>query len=604
MSAMGAVKEIIRTTREFLPLVPLRFEKPKSWDAYESLGSVVEQTVQAHGTKQMLAFEGRTLSWRGFNALANQMAHLFRDMGVRKGDAIAIMMHNRIEFLAALVAVNKLGAVAGLLNTNLSGHSLAHCMAAIDARKLVVGAELMAPIEAIRGELGFAEGDDYLFVPDAGHSQAPEWARNLSEELTGRSTSNLPQTAQIQRKDPAFYVFTSGTTGMPKAAIVGHGRFLNSAYLGHKLGLKTNPSDHIYLCLPLYHGTGLFIGFGAAVLSGASMYLRRRFSASHFLDEVREQRANTFIYIGELCRYLLAQPSRSDDAKNPLVKMMGNGLRPDIWDAFKERFGVERIAEFYGATEGNAGFLNVLNKERTVGTTIMDVRLVRYDVERDTLARDAEGRCIPVNDGEPGLLLSRIDDDAVFEGYTDKEASEEKIIRGAFEPGDAWFNSGDLLRRMDVGFAFGLPHYQFVDRIGDTFRWKGENCSTNEVGEILNQHSAIRLCNVYGVSVPGADGRAGMAALVLEDGAQLDLASLSDHVRRELPPYARPVFLRILPDMQLTGTFKLVKSELRDQAYHLERVDGPLYVMKPHEDHYTELTEEFYREIMESRAGF
>ncbi|MEE8043182.1 MAG: AMP-binding protein, partial [Pseudomonadales bacterium] len=334
------------------------------------------------------------------------------------------------------------------------------------------------------------------------------------------------------------------------------------------------------------------------------MFLRRRFSASRFLDEVRAEGTNTVIYIGELCRYLLAQPKRPDDADNPLVKVMGNGLRPDIWDEFKSRFGIHRISEFYGATEGNAGFLNILNKDRTVGTTIMDVRLVQYDVDNDEVVRDPRGHCIAVPEGEPGLLISRIDEDAIFEGYTNKEASEQKIIRGAFEAGDAWFNSGDLLRRMDVGFAFGLAHYQFVDRLGDTFRWKGENCSTNEVGELLNQHPQIRLANVYGVEIPGADGRAGMAALLLEDGEALDLQSVSEHVKQGLPHYARPVFLRILQDMQVTGTFKLVKSDLRAQAYHLDQVDGAVYVMKSREDHYTELTQALYDDIIAARAGY
>ncbi|MCZ6869154.1 MAG: long-chain-acyl-CoA synthetase [Gammaproteobacteria bacterium] len=601
---MSGVMDFIHTAKEFLPLIPLRFEKPKSWDAYESLGSVVEQAAELHGRKRMISFEGRTLSWRGFNVLANQIAHLFKEMGVGKGDCIAMMMENRIEFLATLVGINKLGAVAGLLNTNLTGDALIHCIEATGARKVVVGEELLSPIAQVKGDLGLNEGEDYLFVPDGGRATAPNWSRNLMEEIATRSTSNLEQTRHIQRKDPAFYVFTSGTTGLPKAAIVGHGRFLNNAYLGHRLGLKTKPSDHIYLCLPLYHGTGLFIGFGAAILSGASMFLRRRFSASHFLDEVRAEGTNTFIYIGELCRYLLAQPKRPDDADNPLVKVMGNGLRPDIWDEFKSRFGIQRISEFYGATEGNAGFLNILNKDRTVGTTIMDVRLVQYDVDNDEVVRDPQGHCIAVPEGEPGLLISRIDEAAIFEGYTNKEASEQKIIRGAFETGDAWFNSGDLLRRMDVGFAFGLAHYQFVDRLGDTFRWKGENCSTNEVGELLNQHPQIRLANVYGVEIPGADGRAGMAALLLEDGEALDLQSVSEHVKQGLPHYARPVFLRILEDMQVTGTFKLVKSDLRAQAYHLDQVDGAVYVMKSREDHFTELTQALYDDIVAARAGY
>jgi len=214
-------------------------------------------------------------------------------------------------------------------------------------------------------------------------------------------------------------------------------------------------------------------------------------------------------------------------------------------------------------------------------------------------------RCLRVDEGEPGLLLGKITKLTAFEGYTSSDATESKILRDVFEQGDAWFNTGDLLRTIDVGFALGLTHYQFVDRVGDTFRWKSENVSTNEVGEIINNHPQIAVCNVYGVEVPGADGRAGMAALQLADGVTaLDLESFSDHVNRELPPYARPVFLRILPRLDTTGTFKLVKGELREQGYDPARVEDPLYVMKPGSSRYEPLDAAFAARIGAGEGGY
>jgi citronellyl-CoA synthetase len=320
---------------------------------------------------------------------------------------------------------------------------------------------------------------------------------------------------------------------------------------------------------------------------------------------VREHGATCFIYIGELCRYLLHTPAQPDDYRNPLSAVMGNGLRPDVWHAFKERFGISRVAEFYGASEGNIGFVNLLNKDCTVGTTTFPVALVRYDVDADEILRDSQGRCIRVDKGEPGLLLGKITETTAFEGYTNSEATESKVLRDVFEDGDAWFNTGDLLKTVDVGFAFGLTHYQFVDRVGDTFRWKSENVSTNEVGEIINSHPQVALCNVYGVEVPATNGRAGMAALKLAEGVKaLDLDSFSDHVNRELPPYARPVFLRILTDLDTTGTFKLVKGELRKQAYDKTLVEDPLYVMKPAASRYEPLDDDFAARIAAGEGGY
>jgi len=272
---------------------------------------------------------------------------------------------------------------------------------------------------------------------------------------------------------------------------------------------------------------------------------------------------------------------------------------------FKQRFGIRRICEFYGSSEGNVSFANLFNKDKTIGLTASEIALVQYDTDADEIVRDDAGRCVRAPAGEPGLVLGKITDTAVFEGYTNPDATESKILRSAFEDGDAWFNTGDLVREIDVGYTLGYAHYQFVDRVGDTFRWKSENVSTTEVGEIINSHPHVQICNVYGVKVPNADGRAGMAALVLAPGFErLDLTDFSEFVNRELPPYARPVFLRLRQDADVTSTFKMVKGQLRKEGFDLAIIDDPIYVMQPGRERYELLDSKFATKIDAGTAGY
>jgi citronellyl-CoA synthetase len=582
-----------------------RHLKPRAASITDSIGSRVEQNARSFGNRPMILFEGKTITWAEFNALANRYAHGLAKRGVGKGDTVSLLMENRIEYLAAITAVSKLGAIAGLINTNLRERPLIHCINVTESKLCIIGEELVQSVEEVKAELNLNEGEDYVYIPDEGDQPAPNWTIDLAAESADLPADNPASTATVTLGDSALYLFTSGTTGLPKAAVVSHRRYLMSAITSSKALLKCNENDRIYICLPLYHGTGLMIGFGPALASGASMVIRRKFSASRLLDETREHQATCLIYIGELCRYLLNQPVRPDDADNPLRSIAGNGLRPDIWIEFKQRFGIERIAEFYGASEGNVAFANLLNKQQTIGTTTQKIALVRYDVDEDEILRDDNGHCIETTRGEPGLLLAEINDKQIFEGYTNSEDTEKKIIRDVRSPGDSWFNSGDLIRRIDVGFSFGLPHFQFVDRVGDTYRWKSENVSTNEVGEVVNRHPQVHFCNVYGVEVARTDGRAGMAALVLDEGnEELDIVDFSAFIARELPAYARPVFLRIQRDIDITGTFKMVKGELRKQGYDPELVGEPLYVMKPGTSVYEPLDADYHATIRAGTAGF
>jgi citronellyl-CoA synthetase len=601
-----SIRNVAATIAETGTLLAVAREiKPRPASTPECFAARMEATTARFPHHCAVIFEGRTLTWAELNASANRYAAALRRLGLKRGDSASLIMENRIEFLTSLLALNKLGITAALINTNLTGGALTHCMNITGSRACIFGEERLEAIDSVRRDSQLADISDWLFVADQGDTACPRWAQDLDELAVDEPADNPPETGQNTLADIALNIFTSGTTGLPKAAVISNRKLHTASALSYKGGLKCSESDCIYLCLPLYHGTGLFLGVGAAFATGACMFIRRKFSGSNFLSEVREHGATCFIYIGELCRYLLSTPEKDDDWHTPLTTMMGNGLRPDVWHEFKRRFGIHRIAEFYGSSEGNVGFLNMLNKDCTVGTTTIPLALVRYDVDEDEIIRDAAGRCIRVEEGEPGLLLGKITEDTAFEGYTSAEDTEKKILRGAFEDGDAWFNTGDLMKTVDVGFALGMKHYQFVDRVGDTFRWKSENVSTNEVGEIINGSEQVQMCNVYGVEIPGSDGRAGMASVVLAEGREeLDAANFSAYVHEHLPHYARPVFLRIQREMDTTGTFKMVKGDLRKEGYDLTQVAEPLFVLKPRKEVYEPLDDAFAAILRAGEAGY
>lgn len=598
--------DVVTTLAEAPTLIQVTKElKPRPLSTQDSLALRFEATSKRFAEHTAVIFEGENRTWAELNNQANQYSGALRAMGLKRGDTASLIMENRIEYLAAWMGLNKLGVTAALINTNLSGKALTHCLRITDSQLCIFGEERLEALADVRNEQDLKAIEHYVFVTDKGDTACPSWAEDLDKHAADKDTANPPDTAQNTLAEVALNIFTSGTTGLPKASVISNRRLLVSAALSYKGGLKCKENDRIYLCLPLYHGTGLFLGAGASFATGASLFIRRRFSASKFLPEIRESGSTCFIYIGELCRYLLNTPELKDDFKSPLGTMMGNGLRPDVWHQFKKRFGIRRIAEFYGSSEGNVGFVNMLNKDCTVGTTSIPLALVKYDVEADEIVRDSKDRLIEVAAGEPGLLLGKITELTAFEGYTTKEDTEKKILRDAFTDGDAWFNTGDLMKSVDVGFSLGLTHYQFVDRVGDTFRWKSENVSTNEVGEIINSHPQIDFCNVYGVEIPGADGKAGMAAIVLAEGVtQIDLASISVWVNEQLPGYAQPVFLRIQSEIDTTGTFKMVKGDLRKEGYDLDQVSDLIYVLKPRTSTYEILNKAYAKSIKAGKGGF
>ena len=598
------MKEFIRMLGELKYMIPvLRYQWPQA-DENASLAHSFQESTNTFGERPFVYFEEETWTYSEANKAANSFARYLSSNGVKHGDKVVLFMENRPYYAISLLALNKIGAIGVLINTSLTGDPLIHCINSSNSVKCIVGAERAQPLQEVLEDINISNKDDFLWVEDTNEYALPEWAINLKANLDFDDNENLDQTNKVTAKDVACYIFTSGTTGVPKAAILPNAKLVAAATNITMAGYRINHEDCMYNCLPLYHSTGLMLGLCAAINVGAASFIKRKFSASSFWQEANEFNTTAFVYIGELCRYLINKDPSEAELNNPIVSMVGNGLRPDVWDTFKERFDIDRIIEIYGASEGNALFMNLFNKNKTIGMTSAEVALLEYDVAEDEILKNDEGFCKKITNHDPGLLIVEIGPNAVFNGYTDKEASEKKILRDVFKVGDAWFNTGDLIKTVDVGFAFGKEHYQFVDRVGDTFRWRSENVSTNEVGEILNGYKDVNMANVYGVKVPGCEGRAGMAAFSLEDFEGFNWLEFSEYVENNLPKYARPIFIRIIQEMDTTGTFKLKKNELRDDAFNISKVEDKVFCLKPSSNIYELLDGNWLDKINSEEAGY
>ncbi len=369
-----------------------------------------------------------------------------------------------------------------------------------------------------------------------------------------------------------------------------HYRWLRALAGFGGLGMRLNSNDTLYCCLPLYHNNALTVALSSVLNSGATLALGKSFSASKFWDEVIRYDATAFIYIGEICAYLLNQPAKPTDRQHKVRVIAGNGLRPEIWDEFTERFGIERVCEFYAASEGNTAFVNIFNVDKTTGICPTPVAFVEYDADTGEPVRGEDGRVRKVRNGEPGLLLSKVSSFQPFDGYTDKKASEKKLVRNAFREGDVWFNTGDLMRSQ------GFGHAAFADRLGDTFRWKGENVATTEVEAAVSTDPQIEEATVFGVEVPGTGGRAGMAAIQLREGEEFDGKALAKAAYEQLPGYAVPLFVRVVEELEHTSTFKSQKVDLRKEGYGAD-VEDPIYVLAGRDEGYVPFYDEYPDEV-------
>ncbi len=595
MSLISATKrEYVYLTSIARTLWLLRRVKPH---ASRSIVDIVEAQVARRPGNIAIRYLDQAMTYAQLDARANRYAHWALRQGIGRGDCVALLMENRPDYICAWLGLFKAGATAALINTNLTGASLAHSIAISGARAAIVGAELAqvfhdAPFEAppalwVQGLPSGSVGNGGNL--DAALAAAPD------------TPPGKQARAGVTLRDRAFFIYTSGTTGLPKAANFSHMRmlFMMSGFVG---ALRPRETDRIYDPLPLYHSTGGVCAVGLAFFAGGTLILKRKFSVHEFWEDVHKYRATMFEYIGELCRYLLNAPPSPLERGHHVRAITGNGLRPEIWREFQARFAIPRIVEFYGATESNVSMLNYDGTVGAVGRVpdylewLLPSRVIRFDVESEMPVRGADGLCIEAGPDEVGEAIGGMSARAgrEFEGYTNKTDSDRKMLRNVFKPGDQWFRTGDLMRRDAHGYFY------FVDRVGDTFRWKGENVSTGEVGEVLAAAPGILEASVYGVTVPGAEGRAGMASLVANGDFRLD--DLPARLKARLPHYAWPIFLRLAARIEVTGTFKQRKVDLVREGFDPAAIPDPLYVLDAETGHYEMLTLQRYAGIVEGQA--
>ena len=567
------------------------------------LGIAFEKAVKRNPQGIALLFEDQSYSYRALNEWANQIAHYYLSLGAKKGDVIAVMVENRPELITTIVALAKIGVTIALVNTSQVGKVLAHSINLVNPIAVIAGEEVLAAIDEIRQDLNVAQDRFHWFADQETRKHAgtaPKDYVNLAQQIDQFPKFNPSTTRTVTGKDGLFYIYTSGTTGLPKAVIFTHSRWtLAYGTYGHILNLGKD--DVMYVTLPLYHATGVVVCWCGVIAGSATLAVRRKYSTSAFWKDVQKFNASAIGYVGELCRYLIDAPTTELDRAHRVTKMIGNGMRPNIWGKFKERFGVQEVLELYASSEGNVGFSNIFNFDNTVGFSPTPYAIVEFDKEKNELVRDKKGHCKKVKTGEVGLLIGKITSRSPFDGYTDPEKNKSVILKDVFTKGDSYFNTGDLVR--DIGFR----HAQFVDRLGDTFRWKGENVSTTEVENMVCEYHKIAEAVVYGVEIPNTNGRAGMAAITLVDGEELNEADLSAMVnvfKKCLPSYAIPVFLRVQAKVETTGTFKYQKNKLKEDAFNPAKTSERLLVLLPGATAYCDVNAEIFNNIQNYQYRF
>ncbi|XP_012936186.1 long-chain fatty acid transport protein 4 [Aplysia californica] len=562
-----------------------------------TVSQIFDETAEKYPKKPCVLFHDEVWTFEEIQKYSNKVANFIYNAGYKEGDVVAIFSENCPQYFPLWVGMGKVGVVSALVNFNLRDVSLAHCIKISKAKAVVFAGNLAQALKDVHPSLP----SDVTYYC-LGTSDVNSFAYSSFDKELEKSSSFPPPLVVREPKDALFYVYTSGTTGMPKAAVVSHLRFCLMGW-GIKLFFSLSNKDVLYIALPLYHTAGGILGVSQAILGGTTLAIRPKFSASQFWTDCVKYKCTAGQYIGEICRYLLAQPFRPEEKQHSVRVLYGNGIKPQIWKSFQDRFGVPLIGEFYGATEGNCSIVNFENKVGAVGFTtriapsLYPITLVKVDPATNEIVRDSNGICVKAEPGEPGEMVGKIikgNPTRDFDGYVDGSATQKKVISDVFKKGDKAFSTGDILVMDDLGYMY------FRDRTGDTFRWRGENVSTNEVEAVISNAIQLNDAVVYGVEVPGSEGRAGMAAIVDENDS-IDVAQLGQALSRSLPAYARPLFLRFLKEVDRTGTFKLKKTVLRDEGFNITAIQDRMYFLSPKSRQYEPLTKEAYSDILEGR---
>jgi fatty-acyl-CoA synthase len=572
----------------------LRMTTPIARHPTRVFPAVIEELAEHFGDRPALLSQAECFSYRQLAERSNRYARWALAQEIQKGEAVCLLMPNRPEFLAVWLGVTRVGGVVALLNTNLTGRALAHCINVVQPSHIIASGELFPALKSAQADL-LASPRVWL------HGEADADLPRIDRDVEGFAGETLARHERraLTIEDRALFIYTSGTTGLPKAANLNHYRVMLAAcaFAG---AIDVRASDRMYDCLPVYHTAGGVVATGAVLLRGGSVVIREKFSAREFWDDIARWDCTLMQYIGELCRYLVNSPPHPKERSHRIRIACGNGLRADVWAAFKERFQIPQIIEFYGATEGNVTLFNFEGRQGAVGripwffTHRFPTKVVVFDVERGQPMRNAHGFCIECRPNEVGEVIGKILRDpskpgARFEGYAAETDTEHKLLHDVFEKGDAWFRTGDLMRRDEDGYFY------FVDRVGDTFRWKGENVSTTEIEAAIRSFHGALEANVYGVHLPGRDGRAGMAAIVA--AGDFNLAAFYRHVAERLPEYARPKFLRICDEIEVTTTFKQKKIDFAKQGFDPESTKDPIYFSDPYAKAFVPMSRSLYERI-------
>ena len=546
-----------------------------------SLLNFFDNNVKKRPNDIAFIFEGDEITWKEADEQTNKYAGFLKSQNIHKGDCFAILMDNSPDFLMLLLASFRVGSLAALINTTVSGEGLKHVIGISDVKLITAGASHLEKLSSALGD------SDLKNIPIFGmedNEKIPDQVEDV-KKLSRQFSTFIPY--QPIMKDVAAYIFTSGTTGLPKAALVDHAKLVKGSFAGHFLCFNFNKNDRLYMTLPLYHSTGLILGWAASLRSGCPNVIKSKFSASDFWNDVKKYNVNKFIYVGELCRYLMNLPPSDGDKDNPITQISGNGLRPDIWESFQKRFNISKIVEIYGATEAVGMTINSFGRSGMIGRKRSDSTIIHCNKDDGSPILNDEGFCTKVSEGETGLYIQKISSSAKFQGYLDAQASNKKILQNVFKTGDQYFNTGDLITLHDNNWL------SFADRVGDTYRWKSENVSTMEVAAILNNASGVMDCNVYGVQVDSAEGKAGMAAMNVSD--EFSFISFIEHVNKNLNTFQKPYFLRLTKEMQTTGTFKHQKEDLKKQGFNPSLIKDKLYFLQ--KDNYVEIDQALYNRI-------
>jgi acyl-CoA synthetase (AMP-forming)/AMP-acid ligase II len=557
----------------------------------QSIGTSIEELAKNIPSKNALLYQDSSWTWKEFNEESNLIANHFLNSGLEPGNTVALMLENSPEYLFYTTAINKLQGISALINFNLRKQALIHSFQLVEPRWIIVDGDSLPYFSEIVEDLDFPIENIYVINNHKENSQEFNDLQTITKNL---SRNNPDTTCNSILRQTALYIYTSGTTGLPKACVMENFKlFTQGNFLGIAFA-RADINDIVYIPTPLYHNLAIGVAWPAVFRTGAGLAIRKRFSASEYWRDIHKFQATYSIYVGEIPRYLLNQPPSEYEKNHTLKKMLGLGLRKEIWEKFQSRFQIEHLYEFYGLTEGHRSLINLEEIPGMIGRLSQaGLVLVKVNPETGKFYRNERGYCVKCKPGDIGMVLLKIDKGTFFKGYKDQNKTEDKFIQDVFIKNDTYFNTNDMLMLHDDLWV------SFADRFGDTYRWKGENVSTLEIESILNSYPSIYMSAVYGVSIPNTEGRAGMAAINLKPSLKFEIADFSQFILDVLPSYSIPVFIRICEDdLEITGPYKIKKTNLRREAYDIELISDNIFLWNQQDRKYIFLNNDIYHELI------